>query len=167
MLYLNTEKTAIEDRLQQEIACNLQKIALLETVIQETEKIKHHQKITKKIVTNLKAQGVASYLDTTYSTKLKIYIPNRIWRTTPPDRSGISGSIYFENDTEIIYFNDYQELIDNSRKRINCMKESNAKFENELETLGAIIQEAEEIQKRHNAFNDNVSYITRGALNFK
>lgn len=165
-IYLATYEGA-KEAVQKALEEATRKESMLVEALSLLEEKKHYKQITKK--SEVESEKFYSYTQADYSFKVKFVLTNRIWKTTEPDKNGVSGTIYLDDYEENLYFSPEEErtpliLMQKIEQRLEGLRTHKAKIEKELANFKNIYNKACELAGRVNAFQEQYSYITLRAL---
>lgn len=161
---LDINKKNIIYQIDKKIAENNLKIPFLQAIIESVEKVKHHKNITIAIE---KQCSKKVYLDKNYSGYLiRFSFENSVYKTSLPDKNGITQADYFKNYSDEIRFSDYMELKKNCEKKIHNIQSDTLKLTTEKDNFDIFFKQATELKKLYNTFDDTYSFTIKQSINF-
>lgn len=179
-MYLETNKKTVLHNIDKQLAETKLKIEMLKATSQALETIKHYKTITKRTTDAIKekANYYASYTEQYNIPKMTLYLNERIYKTSAPDRNGVSQAEYYNSTDEVIYLTrtldettrEYitdtttEALITVIGQRLDGLTEHLDKLNDEKNNLDAILDKAIKIEKLYKELDDNLTYTTRQAL---
>lgn len=166
MIYPNTQQEA-KKQLDKAIKNNDLIIEMLEKV-NELIKTINHKTITKRAIDIIRDKtGYSSSLSTPYnSIQFKLYLNERIYSKSAPDKNGVSGSEYFDTTDETLYLDNVtpQHAQEEIQKRLEYLKEYQEQLKKERDQLPELIKQVEELAKKYNDLDNLLTYKTRKAI---
>jgi hypothetical protein len=167
-IYLNTDKSKLEYALNKAITQAELQGELCRDVFSAVESVKHHKKITKRLLEELSYHGSLERRPSwSAGFKLTVYFDRdkRIYSTSKPDKNGVSLADYHDAMDITIYFESWDELQEQALRLNNSYMSHAEAIGKELDNLDDLIKRAESLAKEYNALVNNLSYTLKCALN--
>ena len=167
-----TQNERVKEEIKKKIKEQELKIEALTLSIKGLETIKHYKTIDKRL--NKAGTNEKAYLSFTkgeswsnFST-INLYLKDRIYNQSAPDKNGVSIANYFNDYQENILIDkegvSYQDIIKIFNDKIEHLKEQGEKLQGELKSINALIIEAQKLDDRIEDFKNDLSYTTRNAI---
>lgn len=168
---MKTQDEQVKHEISKKIKETELKIEALALSINGLEKIKHFKAVDKKMekagTTNKAHLAFEKGKDWSSSDTINIYLNDRIYSYSEPDKNGVSTADYFNDYQEQFSINKlstYQDIINAIKSRIEGLTEAKKKLTGELKNIDALIIEAQKIDDRAEDFKNNLSYTTSKAI---